>query len=62
MTTRVRHPKPPNPDGCRWCGDDRGNHGSQWIRSRGMHQWEQPTPAQRLARMHARRNNRKATP
>lgn len=56
MDTRVRHRAAPNPDGCRWCGDDQGNHGSQWIASHGMHQWEQPTRAQRLARMHARRN------
>ncbi|MFJ3699564.1 hypothetical protein ACIPW9_36480 [Streptomyces sp. NPDC090052] len=56
MTTRIRHQAAPNPSGCRWCGDDRTHHGLYYVKSRGLHAWEQPTNAQRLARMHARRN------
>lgn len=58
MTARIRHHAPPNPDGCRWCGEDHGNHGRQWVRSVGVHQWVEPTRAQRLARMTARRDAR----
>ena len=55
MTTRIRHHTPPNPDGCRWCGIGQRGHARQWIAPVGWHRWEQPTDAQRLARMRARR-------
>lgn len=55
---RVRHHEPPNPDGCRWCGYDKGGHGMQITRGAGLHTWVSPTPAQRAARMKARRNLR----
>ncbi|MFJ7998970.1 hypothetical protein ACIQ7D_17740 [Streptomyces sp. NPDC096310] len=45
----------PSPFGCRWCGIARRSHGRQWIASQGWHAWEQPTNAQILARMRARR-------
>jgi hypothetical protein len=43
------------PNACRWCGDDPGHHGSQWVASVGLHQWEQPTQEQIKARMLGRR-------
>jgi hypothetical protein len=52
--------RPPTPFGCRWCGDEQGHHGRQYLRSRGVHVWERPTEAQIKARMRARRNARKA--
>lgn len=55
MTTRVRHHVPPNPYGCRWCGDAQSHHGRSYVRSRGLHSWEQPTNEQIKARMRARR-------
>lgn len=55
---RVRHHEAPNPNGCRWCGEDQGNHGRRWVASHGLHQWEEPIRAQRLARMQARRARR----
>jgi hypothetical protein len=58
MPTRVRHQTPPNPNGCRWCGEDLGQHGRRYVRSVGMHNWAEPTRAQRLARMLTRRNAR----
>lgn len=48
------------PDGCRWCGDTRDHHGTQYTPGRGQHQWEQPTDRQRLERMQARRAERTA--
>jgi hypothetical protein len=60
--TVIRHHAPPNPYGCRWCGTDQGHHGWRWVRSAGLHQWAEPTTAQVLARMTARRNARKARP
>lgn len=50
----------PTPFGCRWCGTEQGGHGRRWIPGRGQHSWEQPTRAQILARMKARRDARKA--
>ncbi|WP_062214725.1 hypothetical protein [Streptomyces sp. NBRC 109706] len=57
MTPVTRYPdsQPPTPFGCRWCGTEQRGHGSRWVASAGMHQWEQPTRAQILARMRARR-------
>ena len=43
------------PSGCRWCGVEERVHGRRWLPGRGMHGWEQPTQAQVLARMTARR-------
>lgn len=51
--------RPPTPFGCRWCGDEHRHHGRQYLPGRGVHGWEQPTEAQVLARMRARRNARK---
>lgn len=56
MTDRARHQQAPNPNGCRWCGIDQRGHARQWTDEAGWHAWEPPTPAQRLARMQARRN------
>lgn len=47
--------KTPPPDGCRWCGHDKLGHAQLWKPSIGWHKWAQPTSAQRLARMKARR-------
>ena len=58
--TRIRHRTAPSPYGCRWCGEARHHHGRSWVGSRGIHVWEQPTSAQILARMRARRAARKA--
>ncbi|MFJ4703174.1 hypothetical protein ACIP5N_33995 [Streptomyces sp. NPDC088768] len=54
--------EPPTPYGCRWCGTERAHHGMQYLRGRGVHGWEQPTQAQILARMKARRAARTRTP
>lgn len=54
-SARIRHQQAPNPSGCRWCGHDQRNHGQSYTRGRGLHGWEPPTSAQRLARMLARR-------
>lgn len=53
----IRYPadRPPPPFGCRWCGTEHGGHGRRWIPGKGIHRWEQPTNAQILARMRARR-------
>ncbi|MDX3183508.1 hypothetical protein PV334_19880 [Streptomyces sp. ME02-7008A-1] len=56
--TRIRHRAAPNPYSCRWCGTDRHHHGSSYVRSQGMHFWVEPTTAQILARMRARRERR----
>jgi len=52
--------RPPTPGGCRWCGCEKYSHGQTWLPGRGFHQWVQPTQAQILARMRARRNAFKA--
>jgi len=44
-----------NPNGCRFCGIDQRDHMQRWSKSIGWHQWDQPTNAQILARMRARR-------
>jgi hypothetical protein len=49
----TRHHSVPSPSGCRWCGDDHGHHGFQWVPSVGMHQFTEPTPAQVAARTRA---------
>jgi hypothetical protein len=43
------------PDGCRWCGDERFHHGSQYTPGIGLHSWAAPSDRQRLERMRARR-------
>jgi hypothetical protein len=60
MRTVVRHRTAPNPYGCRWCGTDRGHHGARWVPAAGLHRWVEPTRAQMVARMTARRNARLA--
>ena len=50
------HPEQaPNPNGCRYCGQDRGIHGSSYIAGYGGHFYTPPTDAQRLSRMRSRR-------
>ncbi|MFC8332795.1 hypothetical protein [Streptomyces olivaceus] len=58
--SRVRHPDgtPPPPYGCRWCGIHPADHRARRTTGAGLHTWEQPTPAQLLARMRARRTAR----
>ncbi|MFD7980262.1 hypothetical protein [Streptomyces sp. NPDC059071] len=46
---------PPAPFGCRWCGAEERAHAQRWRPSAGWHTWVQPTRAQILARMRARR-------
>ena len=48
------------PDGCRWCGDTRDHHGTQYAAGIGQHQWAAPSDRQRLGRMQARRDERLA--
>ncbi|WP_372352601.1 hypothetical protein [Streptomyces sp. KL116D] len=59
---RIRWPdgRPPIPFGCRWCGIEHSGHGRRYHTARGGHSWEQPTQAQILARMKARRAARTA--
>lgn len=57
---RTNRVLPPDPNGCRWCGDARGHHGTQWVASVGQHTWAEPTTEQRLRRMQARRAARQA--
>jgi hypothetical protein len=59
--TVVRHSLAPTPYGCRWCGDQQGHHGQQYIGGHGVHAWEQPTNAQIKARMLARRTRAQET-
>ncbi len=48
------------PNGCRWCGHDRHGHFSGWHRGGEWHTWAEPTDEQRLTRMRARREARRA--
>lgn len=59
---RYRDGHPPVPSGCRWCGADEYGHAQRWKPGHGWHTWEQPTDAQTLARMRARRNARLTAP
>ena len=43
------------PNGCQHCGVTPRQHMQQWKPPVGWHQWEQPTQAQILTRMRARR-------
>jgi hypothetical protein len=52
----------PDPDGCRWCGIAQYGHCRRFRASVGWHTWAEPTDAQRLARMKARRAQRLAPP
>lgn len=49
MTTRIRHRETPTPDGCRWCGTPRGNHGKRWVESAKLHKWTPPADEQRAS-------------
>lgn len=49
-----------SPYGCRWCGDERHHHGSQWAPIIGMHGWLAPSQAMLLERMTSRRSDRLA--
>ncbi len=55
MSTVIRHKETPAPNTCRYCGYEQRSHGNYWVRSIGWHLWVEPTNAQRLARMKARR-------
>ncbi len=57
MTTpsRIRHVTVPEPSGCRWCGFAEREHAQRWTPVVKWHRWTVPTPAQRKARMLARR-------
>jgi hypothetical protein len=55
LLTRVRHTSTPEPSGCRWCGTGERQHASRFAPSVGQHLFDDPTAAQRLARMRARR-------
>lgn len=48
------------PYGCTHCGIARHHHGWRYIPAAGLHQWQQPTNGQILARMRARRAERAA--
>jgi hypothetical protein len=52
---RVRHVTTPEPSGCRWCGHNEREHAQRWTPVVKWHRWVEPTPAQRKARMLARR-------
>lgn len=54
-TVRFPDSSPPTPDGCRQCGIPQYRHCRQWTAKAGWHAWTEPTNAQRLARMKARR-------
>ena len=50
-----------NPAGCRHCGIEyRAPHGRRWTAEAGWHTWTAPTDVERLERMRARRDERKA--
>jgi hypothetical protein len=51
----VHHRYVPEPNSCRWCGIGQRDHARRWSRAVGWHEWVEPTPAQRRARMSARR-------
>lgn len=53
---RLRHRFPPEVNGCRWCGVSAQGHGLFWTPAARWHAHVQPTDAQRLARLRARRN------
>jgi hypothetical protein len=44
-----------SPNACRWCARNKFAHGLYYARSVGNHYFTEPTDAQRLARMTARR-------
>lgn len=50
-----------NPASCRHCPHDKREHMQRWTAEAGWHHWTEPTDAQRLARMRARRNANKET-
>lgn len=47
------------PNGCAACGVDHQEHCWRWHPTVGLHQWIEPTDAQRLTRMRARREARR---
>lgn len=49
------------PAACRHCHLTERTHGRQYTAAAGWHPWTPPTDQQRLNRMRARRNARKAT-
>lgn len=56
----VRWHTAPPVNGCRWCGDQWGGHGLQFVRGHGLHRWTAPTDAQRKARLKAHIASREA--
>ncbi len=51
----MSHREITTPNGCRYCGIDQLQHCGRWTEGVGRHQWIEPTDAQRLERMRARR-------
>ena len=49
-----------DPNGCRHCGAAQYGHAQRWTDEAGWHTHTEPTDAQRLARMRARRTRRTA--
>lgn len=64
LHSHIHYPdgRPPVPSGCRRCGREQRSHGGWWRAGVPFHQYVQPTDAQILARMRARRNARLNTP
>lgn len=53
MRPIIRHETTPNPNGCRYCGQEKHSHANSWVPSVGGHNWVEPTNDQRKARMKA---------
>lgn len=52
---------PATPGGCRYCGTTRQGHHQTHIPGHGFHPYTEPTDAQRLARLRARRTTTTTT-
>ncbi|MEU8158153.1 hypothetical protein AB0B94_31245 [Micromonospora sp. NPDC048986] len=62
-SAKVRRELPPEPMGCRWCGESRRGHGQSYVAGRGYHGYTEPTRAQVNARLRVKlAANRKPTP
>lgn len=51
---RQRFKSPPLPEGCRWCGMIKQEHGTAWVPSKKWHTYGTPTTEQIQARTLAR--------
>lgn len=61
MSAVARAEQAVTPNACGRCGVPQGNHGTRWHPDAGMHPYQPPTDAQRLARMKARRTQQEET-